>query len=58
MKTGSMKKYINCSEDKNIQTNDFNAWDTILNKYANNDLTIRDLKNNLKSLKFVKYKMP
>ena len=53
-----LKKYINCSEDKNIQTSDFNEWNTILNKYTNNDLNIRDLKTNLKSLKFVQYKMP
>lgn len=54
----NLKKYINCSEDKNIQTSDFNEWNTILNKYTNNDLNIRDLKTNLKSLKFVQYKMP
>ena len=54
----NLNKYISCSEDKNIQTNDYNDWNTILNKYTNNDITIRDLKTKLKSLRFVQYKMP
>lgn len=53
----NLKKYISFSEDKNIQTNDFNDWNNILNKYTA-DPTIRDLKTNLKGLRFVQYKMP
>ncbi|WP_372519026.1 tetratricopeptide repeat protein [Candidatus Ruminimicrobiellum ovillum] len=53
----NLKKYIAYSEDKNIQINDFNDWDTILNKYTT-DPVIRDLKTNLKSLRIVQYKMP
>ena len=51
----SLKKYVSCSREKNIQTSDFNEWDKILNKYSN-DTNIRDLKSQLKSLKFVQAK--
>ncbi|MBR3655450.1 MAG: tetratricopeptide repeat protein [Elusimicrobia bacterium] len=51
----SLNKYISCSREKNIQTSDYNEWDKILNKYSNNT-DIRDLKSQLKSLKFVQTK--
>ena len=53
----NLKKYISCSEDKNIQSNDYNEWIVVLNKYTS-DPNIRDLKSTLKSLRVVQYKMP
>ena len=51
----SLNKYVNCSREKNIQTSDYNEWDKILSKYSN-DADIRNLKSQLKSLKFVQTK--
>lgn len=51
----SLKKYVNYSREKNIQTSDYNEWEKVLNKYEN-DTNIRDLKSQLKSLKFVQTK--
>lgn len=49
----SLNNYINSSSSKQVQVSDYSKWTGILNKYTENE-TIRDIKNNLKNLKFVK----
>lgn len=47
-----LEDYINISKTKNINTKDYDKWLNVLNKYTENE-TIRDIKSNLKKLKFV-----
>lgn len=49
----SLNNYINSSYSKQIRVSDYSKWNDILNKYTENETT-RDIKNNLKNLKFVK----
>ena len=47
-----LNSYINISSSKSIKATDYDKWISILNKYTENE-TIRDLKSELKKLKFV-----
>jgi tetratricopeptide (TPR) repeat protein len=48
----TLNKYTQISSTKNIKINDYENWINVLNKYTENEV-IRDLKSNLKKLKFV-----
>lgn len=47
-----LEEYINISKSKNINAKDYDKWISVLNKYTENE-TIRDIKSNLKKLKFI-----